>query len=111
MTYIQTYIDPTWTLLLTTPNFPDYPFGHSVQSGAVAVQLTTLFGAVGFTDNTHADLGYKPRSFATWSAAADEAADWNSMPMPLRYAGAPPFRPRWDPLCQPHRILPRHCRS
>ena len=37
-------IDPKWEPLLITPPFPEYPSGHSTQSGAAAVVLTQFFG-------------------------------------------------------------------
>ncbi|MCE9581616.1 MAG: hypothetical protein K8T20_03770, partial [Planctomycetes bacterium] len=56
ITYIQANIDPAWDPVLTTPNFPTYVSGHSIQSGAAATVLTDLFGPIAFTDTTHADL-------------------------------------------------------
>jgi hypothetical protein len=80
ISYIQNVIDPTWnnpspTDPVTTPPFPEYPSGHSVQSGAAASVLTALFGDnYKFTDNTHADRGLPPRTFYSFFQAADEAA-------------------------------------
>jgi len=36
--------DPSWTPLLVTPAFPDYPAAHAVYGGAAETVLTTLFG-------------------------------------------------------------------
>ncbi len=80
ITYIQTYIDPTWntpniTDPVITPPFPEYPSGHSTQSGATTAVLTALFGEdFAFTDHTHAAIGLPARSFASFDEAADEAA-------------------------------------
>ena len=80
ITYIQTVIDPNWnnpsiTDPVNTPPFPEYPSGHSVQSGAAATVLTSLFGAdYAFTDDSRADQGLPARTFASFHAAADEAA-------------------------------------
>jgi hypothetical protein len=74
ITYIHDVIDPTWTPFLTTPPFPEYTSGHSVQSAAVAEVLTALFGEVPFIDHTHDDRGFSPRSFPNFFAAAEEAA-------------------------------------
>jgi hypothetical protein len=41
-----TVADPTWTPLLVTPPFPDYPSGHSVTGGAAATNLAAWFGIV-----------------------------------------------------------------
>ncbi len=80
ISYIQTVIDPTWnaeavTDPVTTPPFPEYTSGHSVQSAAAAVVLTDLFGEnYAFSDNTHEAIGYAPRSYGSFIEAAEEAA-------------------------------------
>ena len=75
VTYIQRLIDATWLPLLTTPPFPEYTSGHSVQSGAAFGVLADLFGdAYSFDDHTHDNRGLAPRHFNSFSAAADEAA-------------------------------------
>jgi membrane-associated phospholipid phosphatase len=78
VTYIQHLIDPDWLPLLVTPNFPEYPSGHSAQSGAVATVLTDMFGMKMFTDTLHMDHNLipsqTPRSFLSFDEAALEAA-------------------------------------
>ena len=75
ITYIHNVIgDSDWSTPIVTPPFPEYPSGHSVQSAAVAQVLTDMFGEVAFTDNTHASLGYAPRTFMSFFAFAEEAA-------------------------------------
>jgi membrane-associated phospholipid phosphatase len=75
VTYIRRVIDPKWEPLLITPPFPEYPSGHSTQSGAAAGVLAQLFGdSFAFTDRTHVDEGLGERSFASFAAAAEEAA-------------------------------------
>lgn len=74
ITYVRSLIDPVWSSLLTTPPFPEYTSGHSVQSGAAATVLTDLFGDAAFTDHTHDDRGLPSRSFRSFWEAADEAA-------------------------------------
>jgi membrane-associated phospholipid phosphatase len=76
VTYVQLVIDSNWVPeLMHTPPFPEYPSGHSVQSSAAAQVLGTLFGSeTPFTDNTHNDRGWGPRTFKSFKAAADEAA-------------------------------------
>jgi len=66
--------DPAWTSFITTPPFAEFSSGHSTQSGAAAFVLTDLFGAVPFTDDTHAGAGLAARSFDSFDEAADEAA-------------------------------------
>ena len=76
ITYIRKHIDPTWgdPLPVTTPPFPEYTSGHSVQSGATTEVLTALFGSMSFTDHTHDASGLPPRSFSSFDDAAEEAA-------------------------------------
>lgn len=80
ISYIQKVIDPSWNTPqvvdpVITPPFPEYTSGHSVQSGAAAAVLTSLFGEeYAFTDHTHGSIGLEPRSYASFYAAADEAA-------------------------------------
>ncbi len=77
LSYIRTYIpgQSTWTPLLGTPPFPEYPSGHSVSSGAAAEMLTKMFGKnVAFTDSANISLGLSPRTFSSFEAAAKEAA-------------------------------------
>jgi hypothetical protein len=75
VTYIQRLIDPDWMPVLTTPPFPEYTSGHSVQSGAAYSVLTDLFGDdYAFDDHTHDDRGLPARHFESFTAAAEEAA-------------------------------------
>ena len=76
VTAVQLTIDSQWVpTLMHTPPFPEYPSGHSVLSTAAAGVLEHEFGErTRFTDNTHNDRGWGPRSFASFRAAADEAA-------------------------------------
>ena len=74
VTYINRLIDPKWQPLLITPPFPEYPSGHSTQSGAVAQVLTAVFGdPFPFTDSTHEADGLAPRDFPDFWTAAREA--------------------------------------
>jgi hypothetical protein len=74
VTYIRRVIDPRWEPLLITPPFPEYPSGHSTQSGAAATVLTRLFGEdFSFEDKTREGDGVKPRKFPSFWAAANEA--------------------------------------
>lgn len=73
ITCIRNSIDPAWTPLIVTPPFPEYPSGHSVQSGAAAQVLTDMFGHIPFDDHTY-DGSHSTRSFTSFFDAADEAA-------------------------------------
>lgn len=74
-TYINQYIDAGWMPLLQTPPFPEYTSGHSVLSTASAVVLTKLYGEnFSFADSTEVEFGIPVRQFASFRAAAKEAA-------------------------------------
>ncbi len=74
VTYIRRVMDDKWSPLLITPPFPEYPSGHSTQSGAAATVLTALFGENhAFTDTTHEDDGLPARDFPDFWSAANEA--------------------------------------
>jgi hypothetical protein len=74
ITYIRKVIDPAFETIVNTPPFPEYPSGHSTQSAAAAMVLTSAFGDdFAFDDNSDEADGLKPRSFPSFSAAADEA--------------------------------------
>ena len=75
VTFIRANIDPGWSSLVTTPPFPEYSSGHSTQSAAWAEVMTVMFGdGYHFTDHAHDELGLPPRSFTSFSHAAEEAA-------------------------------------
>jgi membrane-associated phospholipid phosphatase len=75
VTYSRAQFDPAWLSLLVTPPFPEYPSGHSVQSGAAFQVLTDLFGKrYRFVDRTHVERGFAPRPFGSFLEAAEEAA-------------------------------------
>jgi membrane-associated phospholipid phosphatase len=75
VTAIRTTSDPTWTPLLITPAFPEYPSGHSTVSGAAAAVLAATFGeSSAFQLDSDVMLGVL-RSFASFTAATDEVAN------------------------------------
>lgn len=74
VTYIRRVIDPKWEPILITPPFPEYPSGHSTQSGAAATVLTAFFGENhAFTDTTHEKDKLPNRSFGSFWEASEEA--------------------------------------
>lgn len=79
VSYIQRYISPSFNSLLTTPPFPEFPSGHSYQSGAAAAIFISFFGdSSSFTDSTNinrADINGTPRLFKNFSAMAQEISD------------------------------------
>ncbi len=75
VTVINETIDHTWTPLLQTPPFPEYPSGHSAITRSAATVLTKLFGEhFAFQDTS--DLRYigLQRHFDSFVQAADEAS-------------------------------------
>lgn len=75
-TVINELIDPEWLPLLQTPPFPEYTSGHSVISRAAAAALTDLFGPTyAYTDSVELRYGLPARSYDSFYAASDEAAD------------------------------------
>jgi hypothetical protein len=74
ITYIRRTMDPKWESTLNTPPFPEYPSGHSTQSGAAAEVLTAFYGDnYAFEDATHKKDKLPPRKFTSFRAAAEEA--------------------------------------
>lgn len=73
-TYITAHIDPLWSPFIASPNFPEYPSGHSVVSGAAAEVLQRMFGQVAFDSRTFPNSRAMQRSFTSFRSAAQEAA-------------------------------------
>src|SRR6266550_4198118 len=64
----DTTADPSWTPLLTTPAFPEYPSGHSTVSGAAATVLASIFGnGTSFSTDSDVMLGVV-QSFSSFSS-------------------------------------------
>lgn len=74
VTYINRYIDPAWATFVNSPQFPEHTSGHSVASRAASGVLTALLGPLSVVDDSHATRGFAARSFSSFHAAADEAA-------------------------------------
>jgi hypothetical protein len=72
-TAIRRLIDSTWEPLIPTPPFPEYPSGHSTQSGAASSVLTALIGGGPFSDSTSISIGHQVRQFPSFLAASEEA--------------------------------------
>ena len=77
ITYIQNVLGhTTWLPLLTTPAHPEYTSAHASLSAANAYALTKIFGANhSFTDHTFDYLGFPPRSYSSFDAIAEDAAN------------------------------------
>ena len=84
--FVKANIDPTWIQFWPEPPFPAFPSGHSIQSAAAAIALTSVFGDnFSFTDHLHEgkrryddlrflSLRYPARSFNSFWEAAQECA-------------------------------------
>lgn len=75
VTFINEFIDKTWTPLLQTPPFPEYTSGHSTITAAAAAILTKLYGD-GFAFRDTSDLRYigMERHFDSFQKAAEETS-------------------------------------
>jgi len=69
----DTTVQPTWTPLLVTPNYPEYDSGHQSNSGTAAYILTAYFGSEMPVEGFSEGFPNVTRSFANFTAAADEA--------------------------------------
>lgn len=74
VSYIQTTIDATWNPYIETPQFPEYPSGHSLVSSTAAYILTKTVGdSIQYIDRTQSKfIGYE-RSYTSFTKAAEEA--------------------------------------
>lgn len=76
ITYIHRYIDPQFNTYIATPSFPEFPSGHSFQSGAGTEVLKAFFtDEIRFTDSTNiyrVDIDGRPRSFNSITELGEE---------------------------------------
>jgi hypothetical protein len=77
ITYIRGVLGHSaWSPLFGTPNFPDFPSGHSAIAGAFTEILTGLLGGnYHFTNHSYDFLGMAPRSFNSFDELAHEIGD------------------------------------
>ena len=77
VTYVRRHIDPEWSTLVNTPQFPEHTSGHSVASTAAAVVLTDVLGPLPVLDTARATtngLAQRTRRWDDFHHAADTAA-------------------------------------
>lgn len=76
ITYIQRYIDPNFNTIIPTPPFPEFPSGHSIQSGAAIEVFKLVFSdTLPITDSSNIarrDINGKPRSFENFTSLVQE---------------------------------------
>jgi membrane-associated phospholipid phosphatase len=75
VTAIRSTSDPTWTPLLTTPAFQEYPSAHAGVSSAAATVLTAFYGDNTPFTVTSAGFGNATRTFTSFSVAVQEVKD------------------------------------
>ena len=75
VTAIQAGIDPTWTPLLPTPSFQEYPSAHSGASSAAASVLAATYGRRTSFSVTSAGLPGTERDFTSFSSAVQQVED------------------------------------
>jgi PAP2 superfamily len=81
--YVREAIDPTWIPFWPAPPFPGFSSGHSTQSAAAAIALTSIYGdTFSFVDNswegrpndTKRNVAFKARAMSSFWSAAEESA-------------------------------------
>lgn len=76
ITYIQRYIRKDFNTAIVTPPFPEFPSGHSFQSGAGSEVLKDIFGNnLAFCDSTNVtrnDIDGSPRRYANFTEMSEE---------------------------------------
>lgn len=76
ITYIRDVLGHTsWNAYLTTPAHPEYSSAHAVLSIAAAEVMEFVFGEIdSFTDHTYDYLGFSARTYPSFTAIGEEAA-------------------------------------
>jgi len=76
ITYIRSVLQhSTWNALFPTPGHPDYSSAHCVQSAAMALSLTSIFGDnYHFTDHTNDNIGMAAQEYQSFKDVAEQVA-------------------------------------
>jgi hypothetical protein len=76
ISYIHRFIDPQFNTFIASPSFPEFPSGHSFQSGAgTEILKNYLSDTITFTDRTNAwrkDIDGTPRTFRSFTQLSEE---------------------------------------
>jgi hypothetical protein len=73
ITYIDSFIDPSWSSFLFTPPHPEFPAAHAFITPATFEAIASMLGKhFAFTDHTYDFNGLGPRSYPSLDSAARE---------------------------------------
>lgn len=76
ITYIQQNIDSEFNTRITSPPFPEYPSGHSFQSGAATEVMKSIFGdsiqIIDITNQNRHDIDGSPRQYNSLTEMSEE---------------------------------------
>lgn len=79
VSYIQKYIDTSFTTVIGTPPFPAYTSGHATEIGVGERIFTKLFtngdGKYNLTDRSQIQHGYAPRTYSNFADMSMECAN------------------------------------
>lgn len=74
VSYVNKYIDQQWSPYIETPNFPEFPSGHSTVSMVAATVLEAFLSKnLNFTDSSQVPYNQPPQHFKSLYAAAIQA--------------------------------------
>ena len=78
ITYIHRYIDPQFNTRIASPPFPEFPSGHSFQSGAATEVMKSIFtDSISITDSTNfnrTDIDGAPRTYSSLTEMSEEVS-------------------------------------
>ena len=76
ITYIQRYISPNFNTIIPTPPFPEFPSGHSMQSGAAGEVfkffLSDTLKIIDVANKNRVDINGEPRAFKNINEMIEE---------------------------------------
>ena len=77
-TYIHRLIDSKFNTRIASPPFPEFPSGHSFQSGAATEIMKSIFGdSLTIVDSTNidrVDIDGTPRTFSSFTEMSEEVS-------------------------------------
>jgi len=78
ITYIHRNIDPQFNTRIASPPFPEFPSGHSFQSGAATEVMKSIFtDSISITDSTNfnrTDIDGTPRTYSSLTEMSEEVS-------------------------------------